>query len=140
MLFSEIYLLRGPFFVLLQVPNLECFIFINSKEFAYTIGCISLLASWCFDHLVFFFYIRIVKKQFAPFNLCYCIRASMVPHRHWNCVRLVVYTKRNKSLTVNKKNTYHIDPHENAAKRNPLSDIEIAVGEFKPIVSILTGC
>ena len=35
--------------------------------------------------------------------------------------------------------TYHIEPHENAANRNPLSDIDIAVGEFKPIVSISTG-
>ena len=37
------------------------------------------------------------------------------------------------------ESTYVIEPHEQAAKRYPLSDIESAVGEFNPSVSNLTG-
>ena len=32
-----------------------------------------------------------------------------------------------------------MDPQEYAVSRYPLSDIDIAVGELSPIVSILTG-
>ena len=42
-------------------------------------------------------------------------------------------------LNNTKKFTYHIEPHENAANKNPRSDIDRAVGEFKPKVSIFTG-
>ena len=35
--------------------------------------------------------------------------------------------------------TYQIDPHENPASKNPLSDIDRAVGELRPIVSIFDG-
>lgn len=37
------------------------------------------------------------------------------------------------------KNTYQIDPHEYAASKYPLSHIDNAVGEFKPIASIFAG-
>jgi len=37
------------------------------------------------------------------------------------------------------KTTYVIDPQEYAANSKPLSLILMAVGEFKPTVSILTG-
>ena len=42
-------------------------------------------------------------------------------------------------MNENSNVTYHMDPQEYAASRNPLSDMDIAVGEFSPIVSILTG-
>jgi len=35
--------------------------------------------------------------------------------------------------------TYQIDPQEYAANKYPLSQSDIAVGEFNPKVSILTG-
>ena len=42
-------------------------------------------------------------------------------------------------MNENSNVTYHMDPQEYAASRYPLSDMDIAVGEFSPIVSILTG-
>jgi len=46
---------------------------------------------------------------------------------------------RNRKEQINFKfkfATYQMEPHENAARRYPLSHIERAVGEFNPIVSI----
>jgi len=36
--------------------------------------------------------------------------------------------------------TYHMDPHEYAANKKPLSLKDRAVGEFNPTVSIFKGC
>lgn len=45
----------------------------------------------------------------------------------------------NTNYETTKTFTYVIEPHEYAAKRYPLSDIESAVGELRPKVSNLTG-
>ena len=81
--------------------------------------------------------LTIVEIEETPLNLGDGRVAFLVPNSHWCRIILVKQTKT--KLNQKSNVTYHMDPQEYAVSRYPLSDIDIAVGEFSPIVSILTG-
>ena len=81
--------------------------------------------------------LTIVEVKETPFYLSDGRVAFLVPNSHWRSVILIIQTKQ--KIYENSNITYQMDPQEYAASRNPLSDMDIAVGEFSPIVSILTG-
>ena len=132
MFFAEMYHMSWFRRALLQVPDLEIFTLIDGKEFTYT--CSESLAIIIRNFDIF---ARVFEVEEAPLDLRYGKLSLLIPYCHGCSKVLIIDTKTKK--WHKKAFTYHIDPQENAASKNPLSDIESAVGELSPTVSIFIG-
>lgn len=144
MLIAELDCMGWSAQTLVQVPNLEVFVLVYCKEFTDSgskAGCVvsevlrtlKLLSKLFISHDF-----CVIEIEKAPFDLSYGVVCLVIPDCNRSGV-IFIEESREAESQIKIEVTYVIEPQEYAARRRPLSDIDMAVGEFRPIVSIFTG-
>lgn len=114
MLVTKLYRVRSLVLLFVQVPDLEVFVLVDSKELAQTRVEVGVFVSEVLDTfelvLVFFVDVDVFKIEQAPFNLSNRVNGLVVPDGNGGSEALI---EESTEIWVKlTKNTYAIEPQE----------------------------